>query len=140
MRSLLAAVRAMVAKGVAQDEARPEHRTRAERGPSLGWIDREKEFPTRTSNMLNPDKYEPAFGEWHEDLMPHLEAIIDGPPRHILFGMLSSGAGVPYCQEWHRATPVLLARWRAPSRLCSHTGPCTRTQGTARTSPRRTRR
>ena len=112
MDSLLAAVRTMVAQGVAQDEAGSDD------GPSLGWIDREQEFPTRTSNMLSPDKYQPAFGEFHEDILPHLEAIIDGPPRHSLFGMLSSGAGVPYCQGWHRAPPpsaslpVHLMIWR----------------------------
>lgn len=98
--SLLAAVRRMVAKGVAQDEG-PEGTP----GPNLGWINRSTQFPTRTSNMLWPDKYEPEFGEWLEDVYPHLHALIDhggAGVRNSLFGMLSSGGGLPYEQTWHR--------------------------------------
>ena len=55
--------------------------------------------------MLWPDKYEPAFGDFLEDVYPHLHAVIDhggAGVRNSLFGMLSSGGGVPYQQEWHR--------------------------------------
>ena len=102
MAGLLAAVRRMVAKGVAQDEAEAAGGD-SSIGPNLGWINREKEFPTRTSNMLWPDKYEPEFGEWLEDMHPHLHAVIDhggAGVRNSLFGMLSSGGGEPYEQEW----------------------------------------
>eukprot|EP01051_Picozoa_sp_SAG22_P020030 SAG22_NODE_3894_length_1480_cov_1.296886_1_plen_348_part_00 len=104
MAQLLAAVKTMVAKGVAHEAAGGDPVAAAGAGPGLQWIDREKEFPTRTSNMLWPDKYEPAFGDWLEDLWDHLHAVIDhggSGVRNSLFGMLSSGAGVPYEQHWH---------------------------------------
>ena len=106
MTEVLAAVRTMVAKGIAQEAAAGPGRPASEAaGPGLGWIDREAEWPTRTSNMLWPDKYEPAFGEWLADCYHHLHAVIDHTPaagvRNSLFGMLSSGAGVPMEQEWH---------------------------------------
>lgn len=94
----------MVAKGVAQDELQTQGQGDAA-GPNLSWIDRSANFPTRTSNMLWPDKYEPEFGAWLEDVYPHLHTLIDhggAGVRNSLFGMLSSGAGVPYEQEWHR--------------------------------------
>jgi hypothetical protein len=110
MAGLLSAVRRMVAKGVAQhetmDAAGGGDSQDSTVGPNLQWIDREKEFPTRTSNMLWPDKYEPEFGEWLEDVHPHLHAVIDhggAGVRNSLFGMLSSGAGVPYEQEWRES-------------------------------------
>ena len=70
----------------------------------LGWIDRERRLPGRTGHLLNPDKYHPAFADWiDEDLAPHLEALVCGPGvRHSLFGMLASGGGKPYTQQWHR--------------------------------------
>jgi hypothetical protein len=69
----------------------------------LGWVDRDKRVPARTSHLLAPDKYEEAFGVWlHEDLADQIEAMLGGrSARHSLFGMLASGAE-PYRQQWHR--------------------------------------
>ena len=69
----------------------------------LKWIDRARRLPDRTGHMLHPGKYDPAWGEWlAEDLTPYIEALIGGPARHSLFGMLAGGGGRPYCQAWHR--------------------------------------
>ena len=91
IEALLAAVERLIDKGLAGE-------------CELGWIDRDRRLPSRTSHLLNPDKYHPAFADWiDEDLAPHLEALIRGPGvRHSLFGMLASGAGNPYTQKWHR--------------------------------------
>ena len=91
IEALLEAVEGMIDKGLAGE-------------CELGWIDRERRLPSRTSHLLNPDKYHPAFADWiDEDLAPHLEALIRGTGvRHSLFGMLASGGGDPYTQKWHR--------------------------------------
>jgi hypothetical protein len=69
----------------------------------LKWIDREQGLPERTGHLLYPDKYDPAFGDWlAEDLAPQLEALLDGPGRHSLFGMLAGGGGKAYKLNWHR--------------------------------------
>ncbi|MCE9589963.1 MAG: phytanoyl-CoA dioxygenase family protein [Planctomycetes bacterium] len=69
----------------------------------MGWLDKERRLPARIGNMLHPDKYQPAFAQWlDEDLNPQIEALIGGPARHSLFGMLAGGAGDPYLQAWHR--------------------------------------
>ena len=69
----------------------------------LNWIDREQGLPERTSHLLHPYKYDPAFGQWlAEDLAPQLEAFLGGPARHSLFGMLAGGGGRSYTMAWHR--------------------------------------
>lgn len=69
----------------------------------IRWIDRSARLPNRMGHMLHPDKYEPAFAEWlDEDVAPQIEALIDGPARHSLFGMLAGGGGEAYKQAWHR--------------------------------------
>ena len=69
----------------------------------IDWIDAEQRLPKRTSHLLRPDRYEPAYAEWlATDLPPQLEALIDAPVRHSLFGMLASGGDQPYEQAWHR--------------------------------------
>lgn len=69
----------------------------------IGWLDKERRLPGRVGNMLHPDKYQPAFAQWlDEDLDPQIQALIGGPARHSLFGMLAGGAGQPYLQGWHR--------------------------------------
>ncbi len=66
------------------------------------WIDRERGIPERTSHLLHPDKFDPAYAEWlDQDLAPHLEALV-GSVRHSLFGMLAGGGEQPYRQAWHR--------------------------------------
>lgn len=55
--SLIAAVRTMVAKGVAQEESSAAESD----GPNVGWIDRTAEFPTRTSNMCDLPIVPPLF-------------------------------------------------------------------------------
>jgi len=69
----------------------------------LNWINKTQRLPQRTPHLLNPDKYQPAFGEWlAEDLVPQIETLVGGAARHSLFGMLASGGGKPYKQSWHR--------------------------------------
>ena len=69
----------------------------------LRWIDAAAGVPDRTGNLMHPDKYEAAWGEWlAEDVAADLETLVDGPVRHSLFGMLASGAGRSYRQAWHR--------------------------------------
>ena len=69
----------------------------------LKWIARDSRLPDRTGHMLHPGMYDRAWGEWlAEDLTPYIEALIGGPARHSLFGMLAGGGGRPYCQAWHR--------------------------------------
>lgn len=77
---------------------------RAQRGEcDIPWIDEAAGIPNRISHMMHPGKYEPAFGAWvDEDLVPDLEALMDGPVRHSLFGMLASGGGQGYRLPWHR--------------------------------------
>ena len=68
----------------------------------IRWIDRAGRVPDRTSHLLHPDKFDPAYAQWlDQDLALHLEALV-GPVRHSLFGMLAGGAGQPYRQAWHR--------------------------------------
>lgn len=69
----------------------------------IRWIDRERRLPARIGNMLHPDKYQPAFAEWLDaDIVETVEAILGGPARHSLFGMLASGGGQAYRTAWHR--------------------------------------
>ena len=69
----------------------------------LKWIDRDKRLPERTSHMLHPDKYDPAWAEWlAEDLVFYIDTLVGGPARHSLFGMLAGGGSQPYRQAWHR--------------------------------------
>jgi hypothetical protein len=69
----------------------------------IRWIDRERRLPNRIGNMLHPDKYDAAFAEWLDaDIIPAIEAILESPIRHSLFGMLASGSGQPYSNPWHR--------------------------------------
>lgn len=69
----------------------------------IPWIDAEAGIPNRISHMMHPDKYEPAWGDWlAEDVLADLEALLGGPARHSLFGMLASGAGHGYRMAWHR--------------------------------------
>ena len=99
--ALLEAVEGLIDKGLAGE-------------CELGWIDRERRLPSRTSHLLDPDKYHPVFADWiDEDLAPHLEALIRGPGvRHSLFGMLASGGGDPYTQKWHLGrNPEGRKRW-----------------------------
>lgn len=69
----------------------------------LEWIDREQGVLARLSHLLDPARYREAFGQWlDEDLAAPIEALLDGPARHSLFGMLSGGASQAYRQRWHR--------------------------------------
>jgi nicotinamide N-methyltransferase len=69
----------------------------------LRWIDEDAGIPDRISHMMHPDKYQPAWGEWiSEDVVGHMEALLGGPVRHSLFGMLASGGGRDYRMAWHR--------------------------------------
>lgn len=69
----------------------------------IGWIDRDKRLPGRLAHLLKPDKYQPELGTWlDEDLHPQIEAMLGGPARHSLFGMLAGGGGQKYLQPWHR--------------------------------------
>ncbi|NKB66750.1 MAG: hypothetical protein GKR89_06805 [Candidatus Latescibacteria bacterium] len=69
----------------------------------INWIDRDQRLPARTGHLLHPDKYHPAFAQWlDEDLAPLLEALVEPPLRHSLFGMLAGGGGQAYAQHWHR--------------------------------------
>ena len=69
----------------------------------IGWIDREKRLLQRTGQLFEPAKYDAAYAAWlSDDLDSHLRALLDGSPRHSLFGTLASGGGQPYQQAWHR--------------------------------------
>jgi len=69
----------------------------------LKWIDRDRRLPDRTGHMLHPGKYDPAWGEWlAEHLISYIDALVGGPARHSLFGMLAGGGGRTYRQAWHR--------------------------------------
>ncbi|MBI2193549.1 MAG: phytanoyl-CoA dioxygenase family protein [Planctomycetes bacterium] len=70
---------------------------------AINWINREQRLPARISNLLHPDKFDPAYGAWlDEDLASQIETLCGGPARHSLFGMLAGGGGQPYLQGWHR--------------------------------------
>ncbi len=69
----------------------------------LRWIDEAAGIIDRTSHMMHPDKYEAAWGEWlAEDVVDDMEALLGGPIRHSLFGMLAGGGGREYRMAWHR--------------------------------------
>ncbi len=69
----------------------------------IRWIDRERRLPNRIGHMLHPDKYDAAFAEWLDaDIIPTIEAVLEAPIRHSLFGMLASGGGQHYSTPWHR--------------------------------------
>jgi hypothetical protein len=69
----------------------------------LRWIDEAAGLPERTSHMMHPDKYDSAWGQWlAEDVIDDMEALLGGPARHSLFGMLASGGGRDYRMAWHR--------------------------------------
>lgn len=85
----------------AADEALVERAAAGE--IALDWIDRGQRLPQRVSHLLHPDKYAAAFGAWlAEDLAGPIEALVEAPPRHSLFGMLAGGGGQAYRQRWHR--------------------------------------
>ena len=90
IQSLVAGLEALIDRGLAGD-------------CQLSWIDREGRLPARTGHLMHPDKYHPAFAQWlDEDLAPLLEAVVEPPLRHSLFGMLAGGGGQAYAQNWHR--------------------------------------
>ena len=69
----------------------------------IRWLDEAAGIPDRISHMMHPDKYDAAWGEWlAEDVVQDLQALLGGPVRHSLFGMLASGAGRGYRMAWHR--------------------------------------
>ena len=69
----------------------------------IRWIDPQRRLPKRIDHMLHPDKYDSAFADWLDtNIIPMVEAILGGPIRHSLFGMLASGGGQPYRTAWHR--------------------------------------
>jgi nicotinamide N-methyltransferase len=89
-QALRAAVEGLVSRAAAGDV-------------EIRWIDADERVPDRTSHLLLPDKYDPAFGAWlDEDVAGDMEALLAGPLRHSLFGMLAAGGGRPYRQAWHR--------------------------------------
>jgi stress-induced morphogen/ectoine hydroxylase-related dioxygenase (phytanoyl-CoA dioxygenase family) len=110
---MLAAVRTMLDEAL--DTEQPEQPGKAPAWPTLQWIDRSQRFPNRIAHMLAPPLFQPEFAPFLEELAPHLETLLSAPPRHGLFGMLSSGCGVPYENEWHhdQGIPFSLARARA---------------------------
>ena len=67
------------------------------------WTDRERRIPALVHNMLCPDEYDPAFGEWFDtDIIPTVEALFDAPTRCSWLTMLASGGGHHYSTIWHR--------------------------------------
>ncbi|MDA0333586.1 MAG: phytanoyl-CoA dioxygenase family protein [bacterium] len=70
---------------------------------TIPWIDAAAGVPDRIGHMMHPDKYHPAWGQWlADDVAADLEALLQGPARHSLFGMLAGGAGHGYRMAWHR--------------------------------------
>jgi hypothetical protein len=77
----------------------------------IPWIDKDRALPARLSHLLQPERYDPAYGEWlAEDLVPAIDSLLPSGAggRHSLFGMLAGGAGQPYQQNWHRDIQFLL--------------------------------
>ena len=69
----------------------------------VGFINQDKRLIARNGGFLSPGKYVEAFGEWNDShVLPIIEAILEKPVRHSLFGMLAGGDGQPYKQGWHR--------------------------------------
>ena len=69
----------------------------------LKWVDEERRIPVSVNNMLTPDEYQPAFGEWFDaDIIPTIEAIFDAPTRCSWLTMLASGNRHHYRTPWHR--------------------------------------
>lgn len=73
-------------------------------GPQVRWIHREKRLPDRLGHLLRPGYIRPSFIRSLTDgpYFPIAEQILGAPVRHSLFGMLASGDGKPYVQNWHR--------------------------------------
>eukprot|EP01051_Picozoa_sp_SAG22_P009555 SAG22_NODE_803_length_7098_cov_2.856408_7_plen_406_part_01 len=112
---MLAAVRRMVDEALVDSAERDveEEAPDDTAWPALRWIDRGQRFPARTAHMLAPPLFQPESAPFLEDMSPHLERLLAAPARHGLFGMLSSGCGVPYETEWHHDQPVPFSLARA---------------------------
>jgi ectoine hydroxylase-related dioxygenase (phytanoyl-CoA dioxygenase family) len=79
-------------------------RSAASQGPEIAWINKEKRIPERLGQLLRPGWIQPSFADSlaNGPYFPIAEQILDAPIRYSLFGMLASGDGKPYVQNWHR--------------------------------------
>ncbi|MCH8289873.1 hypothetical protein IH992_02045 [Candidatus Poribacteria bacterium] len=92
VQSLVDAVEQFLEKARAGEFKRP-----------LKWVDEERRIPVSVNNMLTPDEYQPALGEWFDaDIIPTIEAIFDASTRCSWLTMLASGNGHHYRTPWHR--------------------------------------
>ena len=70
----------------------------------IRWIDPTERLPGLVYGLFDPDKYDPAYGEWLDgDLAAQVDALIEGgSARYSMFALKGSGGALPYRVSWHR--------------------------------------
>lgn len=69
----------------------------------LKWIDRDGRIPHFLSDLIGPEKYDPAFGEFLSEVtLPIMEQLIGADIRTSWMMLLTGGAGHPYSVALHR--------------------------------------
>lgn len=72
-------------------------------GDSVRWIHEEHRLPHFLSNLLAPDKYDPAFGEFLENIiLPSIDSLLNTPVWCSWLMALTGGADYPYSLQLHR--------------------------------------
>ncbi|UVI31431.1 phytanoyl-CoA dioxygenase family protein [Paenibacillus spongiae] len=79
-------------------------RAQSGEGIDVPWINKEKGIVNRIGNMLSPAYFQQELADSleHSNIIEIIERILEQPIRYSLFGMLASGDGQGYVQNWHR--------------------------------------
>jgi hypothetical protein len=72
-------------------------------GADFQWINEAARIPSFISGLLGMRHYQPAFGEFLDEVaIPFIEELLESPVRCGWMMMLSAGGGVPYEISLHR--------------------------------------
>ncbi|MCQ6559111.1 phytanoyl-CoA dioxygenase family protein [Paenibacillus mendelii] len=79
-------------------------RAKSGEGSDVPWINKEKGIVNRIGSMLSPGYFQKELADSleHSPIIEIIESILEQPIRYSLFGMLASGDGQGYVQNWHR--------------------------------------
>ena len=71
--------------------------------PAFRWIDQEKRLPDVMNDLLGPQKYDPVFGQFFDNVtLPFVETLLDTRVRCSWLTLFTSAANNPYSTPLHR--------------------------------------
>ena len=69
----------------------------------FGWIDQQQRLPDIISDLLGPQKFDPAFGQFYDSVtLPFIESLLGAPVRCSWLSLFTSGANNHYSTPVHR--------------------------------------